>query len=186
MLPIASLTIAVSLSMDSFAAALGRGACRCERGLIEAIRVGVVFALCQITMPLLGWLVGRSFLDLVSSVDHWIAFVLLLLVGGSMLWSALFATDEPCERGCGDWLALVATGVATSIDAAAVGIGLALADFDISTTLLAIGTVTFLASFGGVLVGRVAGPYLGRRAEILGGIGLIGIGTKILLDHTVG
>ena len=92
MIPLTSLAIALSLSMDSFAAALGRGACQRHPCLPEAFRVGVVFGICQFAMPLVGWLIGHSFVDVVQEVDHWIAFVLLLIVGGLILFKFLGAT----------------------------------------------------------------------------------------------
>ncbi|MBP2297647.1 manganese efflux pump MntP [Azospirillum picis] len=186
-----SLALAFSLSMDSFAAALGRGACSRRNGLPEAVRVGAAFGICQFAMPLVGWGVGIAFASLVESVDHWIAFGLLLAVGGAMLRNAVM--DDGDEVECGpersvrsEWLALLTTAVATSIDAAAVGAGLALVDVDMVTTSALIGAVTFAVAFGGVLIGRAAGARLGRWAEMAGGAVLIGLGAKILLEHTLG
>lgn len=187
-----SLALAFSLSMDSFAAALGRGACsRRGAGLPEAVRVGAAFSVAQCAMPLLGWGIGIAFASLVEAVDHWIAFGLLLAVGGAMLRNAILdAEDEeecgPVRSRRGEWLALMTTAVATSIDAAAVGAGLALVDVDMVTTVALIGAVTFAVAFGGVLIGRAAGNRLGRWAEMAGGLVLIGIGAKILLEHTMG
>lgn len=190
-----SLALAFSLSMDSFAAALGRGACSNRAGLPEAMRVGAAFGVCQFAMPLVGWGVGIAFASLVESVDHWIAFILLLLVGGAMLRNAVVAgvagKDEgdvdcgPVRGGRSGWLALLTTAVATSIDAAAVGAGLAMVDVDMVTTAALIGAVTFAVAFGGVLIGRAAGKHLGRWAEMAGGGVLIGLGAKILLEHTL-
>ncbi|MFP5515727.1 MAG: manganese efflux pump MntP family protein [Alphaproteobacteria bacterium] len=188
-----SLVLAFSLSMDSFAAALGRGACSRRAGLPEAVRVGAAFGVCQFTMPLVGWGVGIAFASLVESVDHWIAFGLLLAVGGAMLRNAIMDGEDEAEEDCGpvrsgraEWLALLTTAVATSIDAAAVGAGLALVDVDMVTTSALIGAVTFAVAFGGVLIGRAAGKHLGRWAEMAGGVVLIGLGAKILLEHTMG
>jgi putative Mn2+ efflux pump MntP len=187
-----SFALALSLSMDSFAAALGRGAARAEPGLPEALRVGLAFGACQLLMSVLGWGVGSAFAGPVQALDHWIAFGLLLLVGGSMVRHSL-AAPAADERGDGGAsarrtgrLALATTAVATSIDASAVGVGLAMADLDIVATATLVGLVTFLLAFGGVLLGRAAGPLLGRRAELLGGLGLIAIGARILVDHTLG
>ncbi|UEM20743.1 manganese efflux pump MntP family protein [Skermanella mucosa] len=179
-----SFALAFSLSMDSFAAALGRGAAHSRPGLPEAFRVGATFGACQLLMSVVGWAVGVSFAEAVQGVDHWIAFALLLLIGGSMVRNALAgeADDGAAARRSG-WLSLLATGVATSIDASAVGVGLAMADLDIVVTATIVGLVTFLMGFGGVMLGHMAGPLLGRRAELIGGLGLIGIGTKILLEH---
>ena len=186
-----SLALAFSLSMDSFAAALGRGACLRRPGLPEAVKVGVAFGVCQFAMPLFGWSVGIAFANLVEAVDHWIAFALLLAVGGAMIRNAFGDDDEaedcgpPARSARAEWLALMTTAVATSIDAAAVGAGLALVDVDMVTTSLLIGAVTFAVAFGGVLIGRAAGNRMGRWAELAGGLTLIGIGAKILFDHTM-
>jgi manganese efflux pump family protein len=181
-----SLALAVSLSMDSFAAALGRGAAQGRPGDPEALRVGIAFGACQLLMSVLGWAVGVTFAETVQAIDHWIAFVLLLVIGGSMVRNARvgLADDEPAAQRT-HWLSLVTTAIATSIDASAVGVGLAMADVDIATTATLVGLVTFLMAFGGVLLGRAAGPLLGRRAELVGGLGLIAIGTKILIEHTL-
>jgi len=187
-----SLALAFSLSMDSFAAALGRGACSRRPGLPEAVRVGAAFGVAQCAMPLIGWGIGIAFASLVEAVDHWIAFGLLLAVGGAMLRNAVMGAEE-ADEDCGpvrsarsEWLALMTTAVATSIDAAAVGAGLALVDVDMVTTAALIGAVTFAVAFGGVLIGRAAGTKLGRWAELAGGVVLIGLGAKILLEHTIG
>ncbi len=181
-----SFALAVSLSMDSFAAALGCGAAQARPNVSEAVRVGVVFAACQLAMAVLGWALGAAFAGFVQAVDHWIAFGLLLLIGGTMARNALAGEADAAAavRRTG-WLALVSTAVATSIDASAVGVGLAMADVDIASTATLIGVVTFLMAFGGVLLGRAAGPTLGRRAELAGGLALIAIGVKILAEHTL-
>lgn len=186
-----ALILAFSLSMDSFAAALGTGACLRRPGLWEAVRVGACFGGVQLAMPLIGFALGLTFATVVQEVDHWIAFLLLLGVGGKMVWESLFGDDgdEDADRaGCGGRTALgplMLTAVATSIDAAAVGVSLAVVDVDIVSVCLLIGAVTFGLSSGGVLMGRAAGPLLGRRAELIGGLGLVAIGVKILAEHTV-
>lgn len=186
MIGFTSLALAVSLSMDSFAAALGRGAAQKRPGVSEAIRVGVAFGACQLGMAAIGWSVGAAFADMVQAVDHWIAFGLLLLIGGSMVRNAVKGEDDDEDAATrSGWLALLTMAVATSIDASAVGVGLAMADVDIAVTATLIGGVTFLMGFGGVLLGRAAGPLLGRRAELVGGLGLVAIGAKILVEHTL-
>lgn len=179
----AAFLLAVSLSMDSFAAALGKGAAR-RCGVDDALRVGVAFGLCQFATPLVGWAVGVAFAGLLAAVDHWIAFVLLLAVGGAMVRNALSVSEDenlaPCRLG---WAALAGAAVATSVDAGVVGVGMAMVEVGIVSVAALIGAVTFFASAGGALLGRIAGPLLGRRAELVGGIGLIGIGIKILVEH---
>jgi len=185
-----ALILAFSLSMDSFAAALGTGACLRRPGIWEAVRVGACFGGVQLAMPAIGFALGLTFATFVQEVDHWVAFLLLLGVGGKMVWESLFGDDEDeaDADGCGRTAlgALLITAVATSIDAAAVGVSLAVVDVDIVSVCLLIGLVTFGMSSGGVLMGRAAGPLLGQRAELIGGLGLIAIGTKILVEHTVG
>lgn len=185
-----ALILAFSLSMDSFAAALGTGACLRRPGLWEAFRVGVCFGGVQLAMPAIGFALGLTFATFVQEVDHWVAFLLLLGVGGKMVWESLFGDDEDEVGGDHDGRtalgALLITAVATSIDAAAVGVSLAVVDVDIVSICLLIGAVTFGMSSGGVLMGRAAGPLLGQRAELIGGLGLIAIGTKILVEHTLG
>lgn len=184
MFGVTSVSLAVSLSMDSFAAALGRGAAQKRSNITEAFRVGATFGMCQLLMSVLGWSIGVSFSGLVQAIDHWIAFILLCLIGGSMVLNALGGeADDQAAVERTSWLALLATAVATSIDASAVGVGLAMADISIAATATLVGVVTFAMAFGGVLLGRAVGPSLGRRAELVGGIGLIAIGAKILLDH---
>jgi putative Mn2+ efflux pump MntP len=186
-LPVAtSLTLAFSLSMDSFAAALGAGATLRRPCVPEAVRVGAAFGICQLAMPVVGWAIGVAFASMVASVDHWIAFGLLFLVGGAMIWNYFQADEESDDRiPRSGLLTLFTTGLATSIDASAVGVGLAMVDVAIVTTALLIGAVTFGVSFSGVLLGRAVGPLLGRWAELAGGVGLIVVGTKILIEHTM-
>ncbi|MBP2316310.1 manganese efflux pump MntP family protein [Azospirillum soli] len=186
MLGVTSIALAVSLSMDSFAAALGCGAAQKRPSVSEALRVGLSFGAVQLAMALIGWALGVSFAEQVQAIDHWIAFGLLLLIGGSMVRNAVGGEedDEAAVKRSG-WLALLTMAVATSIDASAVGVGLAMADLDIVVTATLIGVVTFLMGFGGVLLGRAAGPLLGRRAELVGGLGLMAIGAKILVEHTL-
>lgn len=183
-MPIAA-SLALSLSMDSFAAALGKGAVLRRPGIPDALRVGAAFGACQLLMPVVGWAVGVAFAGLVAALDHWVAFGLLLLVGGAMIRNFLRPGPGSERDGRTGLLALATTALATSVDAAAVGVGLAMAEVDIVTTALLIGAVTFGMAFGGVLIGRAAGPMLGHRAELIGGFGLIAIGTKILVEHTL-
>ena len=181
-----ALILAFSLSMDSFAAALGTGAVLRRPGVVEALRVGMMFGGVQLAMPLIGFTLGLTFASHVAAVDHWIAFLLLLGVGGKMVWESLSAGGE--DESASGRLALgqlFLMAVAPSIDAAAVGVSLAVVDVDIVGVCLMIGVVTFGMAAGGVLMGRAAGPLFGKRAELIGGLGLIAIGVKILVEHTI-
>jgi len=180
-----ALILAFSLSMDSFAAALGTGAVLRRPGVGEALRVGVMFGGVQLATPLIGFALGLTFATYVEAVDHWIAFLLLLGVGGKMLWESFSAEDDDSPHGRLALGQLFLMAVATSIDAAAVGVSLAVVDVDIVATCLLIGLVTFGMASGGVLMGRAAGPLFGKRAELAGGLGLIAIGVKILVEHTM-
>jgi putative Mn2+ efflux pump MntP len=179
----ASVTLALGLSMDAFAASLSQGAAVKKRQhLRHALSVGTAFGLAQGLMPLLGWWLGLAFKGIFEAVDHWIAFVLLLALGGRMIaasFSAESGTRTPVAKG--RYLAVLA--IATSIDAAAAGITLALFEIPVPVACAIIGVVTFLVSIGGVMIGRSAGHRLGSMAEIVGGLTLIALGTKILLQH---
>jgi putative Mn2+ efflux pump MntP len=196
-----TVALAFALSMDAFAAALGRGAAlRCTglgANLLEAARIGAVLGAFELATPLLGWSLGLAFSSQITAWDHWVAFALLVVVGGRMIWETL--GDDPAEAaepgqdetapatpGRASIAALLLTGLATSIDAAAVGITLAFISADMVTTCTAIGLVTFGMAFGGALAGRVAGNLLGAWAERLGGVALIAIGARILFEHLSG
>ncbi|PWC41199.1 manganese efflux pump MntP family protein [Azospirillum sp. TSO22-1] len=180
-----ALILAFSLSMDSFAAALGTGAVLRRPGVGEALRVGAMFGGVQLATPLIGFALGLTFAAYVEAVDHWIAFLLLLGVGGKMLWESFSDAEDDSPNGRLALGQLFLMAVATSIDAAAVGVSLAVVDVDIVGTCLLIGLVTFGMASGGVLMGRAAGPLFGKRAELVGGLGLIAIGVKILVEHTM-
>lgn len=179
------LLLAFAMSTDAFAAAVGKGSALRKPRWSEALRTGAIFGVIEALTPLAGWALGYAASDYVKAWDHWIAFVLLLVLGGRMLLGALKATDgdEPAKpTRHGFWL-LVATGFATSIDAMAVGVGLAFLDVNITTVALTIGLATFAMVTLGVMVGRLLGHIAGRWAEAIGGVLLIGIGSVILYEH---
>ncbi|RZJ94588.1 MAG: manganese efflux pump [Brevundimonas sp.] len=186
MTPIAVAVLSLSLSADAFAAAIGRGAQHRPR-FVEALKTGAIFGLIEAVTPVIGWGVGLVAAGLVERIDHWIAFVLLAGVGGRMIWEARHEREE--ETGVagavkrGGMLALVATAVGTSIDAAAVGVSLAFLGSHIWQVALGVGLTTFILATLGLLIGRQAGAKLGLWAERIGGVLLIGLGTKILLEH---
>lgn len=189
---LATLTLlGFSLSVDAFAAALGKGAAARGTSVLQAFRVGAYFGLFEAVAPAVGWALGIACASYIASVDHWIAFGLLAGVGGHMLLQAVRgepeAAEEPADgTGASRHLSpmkLAVTAMATSIDATAVGVSLGLVEVNIVQACLVIGAVTTAMCFGGVLIGRTAGPLLGRKAEVLGGVALIGIGVKILIEH---
>ena len=177
--------IAVGLSADAFAVALGKGLHLRRFNLVNATIIAVAFGLFQALMPLIGYYVGSAFASSIESFDHWIAFALLLLVGGKMLWEAFSEGDEDDEVDVDtiNYRELLVLAVATSLDALAVGISFAfLPDLSIGWTVLLIGITTFVISFAGVLIGHKVGRRFGKPAEIAGGVILILIGVKILGD----
>lgn len=184
----ATLLLAFGMSMDAFAASIGKGASLHKPKFSEALRTGLIFGAIETLTPLIGWGLGMLASQFILEWNHWIAFVLLVFLGGRMVTEGFRGNgdeeDEPQHRH-GFWL-LVTTAIATSLDAMAVGVGLAFLQVNIIATALAIGCATLIMSTLGMMVGRFIGPLLGKRAEILGGIVLIGIGAQILWAHFAG
>ncbi|PYY37460.1 manganese efflux pump MntP family protein [Curtobacterium sp. MCPF17_046] len=177
--------IALGVSADAFAVALGKGLHMKRFSVRQAVVIALVFGASQALMPLLGWLLGTAFASAIADVDHWVAFGLLALVGGKMLWEAFHGhedTDEDTDRLRVRELLVLA--VATSIDALAVGITLAFLPVSIGWAVLLIGVTTAVLSYVGVVVGRRVGARFGKPAEIAGGVVLILIGVLIVLEHT--
>lgn len=180
--------IAFAMSTDAFAAAIGKGAALHKPRFSEALKTGAIFGVIEAITPVLGWALGLVAAQYVAAWDHWIAFGLLCSLGLLMIRNGCAAAADVPEERPGKhsvWL-LAATGLATSIDAMAVGVGLAFIDADIVSTAAAIGLATMLMVTLGVMLGRVLGAVAGRRAEIAGGLILIGIGTMILIEHLSG
>lgn len=181
----ATILLAFGMSMDAFAASIGKGATLHKPKFSEALRTGLIFGVIETLTPLIGWGLGMLASQFVLEWNHWIAFILLMFLGGRMVLEGFRAeTDDAVEapHRHGFWL-LVTTAIATSLDAMAVGVGLAFLQVNILTTALAIGCATLVMSTLGMMIGRYIGPLLGKRAEILGGIVLIGIGIEILWSH---
>ena len=184
----ATILLAFGMSMDAFAASIGKGATLHKPKFSEAVRTGLIFGAIETLTPLVGWGLGMLASQFILEWNHRIAFILLVFLGGRMIVEGFRGdSDEACEapHRHGFWL-LVTTAFATSLDAMAVGVGLAFLQVSIVTTALAIGCATFIMSTLGMMVGRFIGPLLGKRAEILGGIVLIGIGSEILWSHFAG
>jgi len=182
MSPTSVAVLAIGMSVDAFAAALGRGAAARRTGLGDAMRAGAVFGIVETATPVLGWSAGTLASSYVEAIDHWIAFALLLLVGGRMLLEATRHEAARQRTGRPGW-ALVGTAIGTSIDAMAVGVSLAFLHAEIWIVAGAIGLATFCMATGGMLAGRFIGERLGRVAEALGGIALILLGASILHAH---
>ena len=174
--------IGVGLSMDAFAVSICKGLSMTKLRWRQGLLVGVFFGGFQAAMPLIGWALGRQFERYITSVDHWIAFILLGYIGGKMIWDGFHGEEETCPSGF-DLKELTMMAVATSIDALAVGITFAFLDVEILPAVSFIGVTTFLLSAVGVKVGNVFGIRYESRAELAGGVILILLGFKILLEH---
>lgn len=180
-----TVLLALAMSTDAFAAAIGKGTALHQPRWSEALRTGAIFGAIEAITPLIGWALGYAASGFVKSWDHWIAFTLLSILGLRMIFAALQTPVEaPVEKPMrhGFWL-LAITGFATSIDAMAVGVGLAFLDVNILPIAAAIGFATFAMVTLGVMVGRLLGSFAGRWAEAMGGVLLIGIGSMILYEH---
>ena len=173
--------IAVGLSMDAFAVSICKGLGAKRLLARQALLVGLYFGGFQALMPLIGWLLGCRFEVLIRSVDHWIAFLLLLVIGGNMIKESRGQAEQLSDDFGFKTMLLLA--VATSIDALAVGISFAFLSVDILPAALLIGCTTFLLSAAGCYIGRAFGTRYKAGAELAGGIILIFIGLKILLEH---
>lgn len=174
--------IALGLSMDAFAVSICKGLAMQKVTLKKAAIVGLWFGGFQALMPFIGYLLGSQFESYITAIDHWIAFVLLALIGASMIKEALEKEDE-CQDDSLAFKTMLILAVATSIDALAVGITFAFLQVNIISAVLFIGTITFTLSMIGVKVGNVFGIRYKSKAELAGGIILILMGAKILLEH---
>ncbi len=177
--------IAIGLSMDAFAVSVCKGLASRKADFIKMFKCGIWFGGFQGLMPLIGFFLGRSFEKYITAIDHWIAFAILALIGINMLREAFSSKDESDDKD-DDYSAgkMFTLAVATSIDALAVGISFALAgDTNIWIAVALIGVITFVLSFAGVKIGVVFGNKFEKGAQIMSGVILILIGTKILLEH---
>lgn len=189
MSPLSILLIGFAMSTDAFAAAVGKGAAMGKPHFLDALRAGLIFGVIEAVTPIIGWLLGRAALQYVEAFDHWIAFGLLGALGVHMIINGVRPDDEAGEddssKHHGFWH-LAITGFATSIDAMAVGVGLAFLDVNIGVMALVIGLCTLTMVTAGIMLGRVLGKLVGKRAEIVGGVILIIIGATILYEHLSG
>jgi putative Mn2+ efflux pump MntP len=184
---LAILALAFAMSTDAFAAAVGKGAALHRPRWSEALRTGAIFGSIEALTPVVGWVLGSVAAKLVTAWGHWIAFAVLAGLGVRMVWVGVRGGPETIEAESRPgrhafWL-LALTGFATSIDAMAVGVGLAFIDVAIVPVAIAIGLTTFAMVTAGVMLGRVLGAVAGKRAEIAGGALLIAIGVLIVVQH---
>lgn len=183
MSPFTIAALAVGMSIDAFVASVSRGAGFKRPPLKEALRTGMVFGIVETITPLVGWLAGIVTSQYVQSVDHWIAFILLAIVGGRMVMEGFSRKQDEAASDNRSIFILMATAIGTSIDAMAVGVSLAFLQVNIVVVAVAIGFATFAMSTGGMLLSRLIGPRFGKWAEVSGGVGLFCLGTSILIEH---
>lgn len=177
------LIIAIGLSADCFAVAVSGSISR-RNSSSGIVHVSSSFGLFQALMPLLGWLAGRTVVDYIGSYDHWVAFILLAIIGGKMVRESFRPeSGRQKEVDITRGFLLLTLAVATSIDALAVGLSFAFLKVNIALASLTIGAVAFVITMTGFMIGRKTSKLLGKKAEAIGGIILLGIGLRILLSH---
>jgi putative Mn2+ efflux pump MntP len=187
-MPLAVILLAFGLAADAFAVAVGQGVAAKAHAGRQALIVGAAFGAAQAVAPLLGWALTMLLAGVIEQVDHWIAFGLLAAIGGKMVWEGLRSdppgtdSDPGKEQVAGGWT-LFMLAVATSIDAAAAGMTLPTLGAPPWASAATIGLVTFVLSAAGVMIGRAGAKAVGPQAEIVGGLILVVIGAKVLIDH---
>jgi len=177
------MIIAVGLSMDAFAVSITLGLSARRAKIRELFIPGIYFGFFQALMPLIGYFAGVCFADKIHSLDHWIAFVLLGLIGGKMIKESFSHEDEKVHENPFQFLKMLLLAIATSIDALAVGVTFAFFEINIFKTIIIIGLTTFCISVGGVKIGNLFGSKFRSKAEFIGGAVLVVLGIKILIEH---
>ncbi|MBQ8293166.1 MAG: manganese efflux pump [Bacilli bacterium] len=177
------IMLGVGLAMDATAVSMSDGMNNRKIAFPKALMIGLTFGVFQGLMPLLGYLFGTLFSDLIMAIDHWIALILLGYLGGKMLYDGLKKDDAEEDKTELTFKGLMVQGIATSIDALAIGISLATLNVEIVPSVLSIGIITAILSVIGVYVGKKFGDLLNNKAAILGGLILIAIGLKIFIEH---
>lgn len=189
------LTYAISLSMDAFAVSICKGISLGKPKLKDALIVGAYFGIFQGLMPLIGYFLANSFSNYIEAFDHWIAFVLLVFIGGKMIWECFHPDEDECCCNALSFKTMITMAIATSIDALAVGIAFSCDGMQIYSSGLILGVfascaiicaTTFILSAFGVKIGKLLENKLKKRAEIAGGVVLILLGCKILFEHLSG
>ena len=177
------LIIAIGLGMDAFSVAIGVGASVRAISFMSVFRLSFYFGLFQFLMPVAGWFAGVSVANVIAGYDHWIAFALLVAVGGKMIAESFNREEKVRTTDPTRGLTVIILSVATSIDALAVGFSFALLKTPVLYPSVIIGIVAFVMTMCGMLFGEKLGKMVGKRVEMLGGLILIGIGVKILMEH---
>ena len=175
--------IGVGLAMDAFAVSICKGLAMRRMNYKKAIIIAAFFGVFQALMPALGYVLGTTFANKIAAIDHWIAFILLALIGANMIKEALSSDDDECQDDSLRLGDLIMLSIATSIDALAVGITFAFFNVSLLLSVSMIGIITFIICVIGVKVGNVFGGKYKSKAELAGGLILIVMGAKILIDH---
>ncbi len=183
--------LAIGLAMDAFAISITNGICMPVFKIGSAFKIAMCFGMFQAIMPIIGWAVSVNFSSYIERIDHWIAFILLVTLGGKMMYDAFIKKAHDCEKekkktnnkGLLDIKMLLVFGLATSLDALVAGVSFACLNIPILNAAFMIGIVTSLLCFIGVIIGRLCGGFLQKKAELAGGTILILIAFKILLEH---
>jgi manganese efflux pump family protein len=178
--------VAFALAMDAFAVSISAGAYLIKADARQTFRLAFHFGLFQFMMPVIGWFAGSSFAGLIASVDHWIAFGLLAVIGGKMVVESFSNEHDAVHKDVSRGWSLISLSIATSIDALAVGLSLSMLNAEIISPSLIIGIVAGGMSFVGIRIGEKASHHLGRHMEFIGGVIVILIGARILAEHLLG
>lgn len=178
------LLIAFSLAIDAFAVSIANGITITHQRSRSALTMALSFGAFQMFMPAIGWLAGLGLKEFIMGVDHWIAFALLAFIGSKMIYDSTKSEVDKKENRLGI-SAVLTLSVATSIDALAVGLSFAFLQTYIATPIIIIGIITFILSLIGFFFGNTAGNLMGNKIKVIGGLILIGIGIKILIEHIV-
>ena len=178
------LLIALSLSADCFAVSISAGLSQIRFSFRQQFRIALSFGVFQAFMAYIGWLAGRTVVDLISEYDHWVAFGILFLVGGRMIWESFHKNSQLQKRlDMSKRLPLLILSIATSIDALVIGLSLAFVEVSINIAVLTIGIIALIVTAVGLFIGKQVTKVIGTRVELIGGLILIGIGLRILIEH---
>ena len=177
------IILAVGLGVDAFSVAIGIGASNDKKSWAPVLRLAAAFGIFQFIMPIIGWLAGLTVVEIIASFDHWIAFSLLTLVGGKMIWEGFEKESDVGKADQTRGWPLLLLSIATSIDALAVGFSFSILKNPILFPAVIIGIVSFVMTTVGMIFGKVLAKLFGKKVEIFGGLVLIAIGVKILIDH---
>lgn len=182
---ISIVLLAFALGIDAFAVSFGAGAFFGLPNKRQIFRLSFHFGLFQFFMPIIGWIAGKTIVNIISDYDHWLAFIILTLIGSKMIWDTLNSKDNVIDKDISKGLSLVALSFATSIDALAVGFSMGLLNSKIFIPSIIIGIVASIMSIIGIKLGGVLSFKLGNKIAIIGGIVLILIGTNIVIEHII-